>query len=258
MEKAMRICIYYFSGTGNTEYVARKLQQGFQERSEFCDVLPLEEITLGRAKFSEGSYDLVGLGFPVHALDAPQIFRDFIELLPFCRQDYFLFKTAGDRFLWGGSSYAIRLKLANRGWKLKHEAFYRMPSNVFTRVNSNKITLRAAQAGEAAKKAVDEILAGEKKLLPSNAVMRLANGFNRFESTGCKHGSGDWFADEKCSKCGLCVVKCPTGNISFQDGGLHFADKCIFCLRCRWNCPASAIHHRKLELFLLKERFTLP
>lgn len=254
----MRICIYYFSGTGNTEYVARKLQQCFRERSESCDVLPLEEITLGRAKFIAGSYDLVGLGFPVHALDAPSIFRDFIGLLPNARQDYFLFKTAGDRFLWGGSSHALRLELANKGWRLKHEAFYLMPSNVFTKADSNKVQRRAVQAIRDAQTAVEEILAEKKKLLPSNTLMRVANLFNRFETEGCKHCSSGWYADENCSSCGLCVSSCPTANISFQDGKLHFADKCILCLRCRWFCPANAIHHQRFERFLLKQGWTLP
>jgi len=217
----------------------------------------MEELTLGRAEFQPDSFDLVGIGFPVHAFDAPVIVSRFLVLLPECKQDYFLFKTGGSKFLLGGSTHALRLNLANKGWKLKHESFYEMPSNVFTRENSSQVESRVREAERQVQITVDEILGGIKKVLPSTSVMRVANLFNRLESEGCKHGSAKWFADEKCTRCGLCVRQCPTGNISLENGQLSFADQCIFCLRCRWNCPAKAIHHRQLEPFLLKKQFVL-
>jgi len=254
----MRICIYYFSGTGNTRFIAEKLRDDFISRSETCEAVPLEELTLGRAEFNPGSYDLIGIGFPVHAFAAPRILEQFLELLPPSRQDYFLFKTAGSKFLLGGSTYAIRLHLAKKGWKLKYEAFFEMPSNVFTKEDSSQITERVRKARVRVQEVGEEISRGIKKVLPSTGLMRTANLFHCFENAGCKHGSANWWADEKCTKCGLCVRQCPTANIRLENGKLVFSDHCIFCLRCRWNCPVQALHHRHLEPFLLKKPYTLP
>lgn len=254
----MHIAIYYFSGTGNTRYIAAKMQAEFNNRTETCEIVPLEELTSGRAQFVANSFDLVGIGFPVHAFDAPRILYQFLDMLPASRQDYFLFKTAGDKFLLGGSTYAIRLHLAEKGWKLKHESFFEMPSNVFTKARSTKAENRVRKANDHVPEVVDEICSGIRKLLPSTPAMRIANLFHRFEDEGCKHGSAYWYADDKCTRCGLCTRQCPTANISLEDGKLSFGTSCIFCLRCRWNCPARAIHHRQLEPFLLKQQYHLP
>lgn len=254
----MRIAIYYFSGTGNTGYIAQKMQVAFNGRSETCEIIPLEELTLGRGQFVPDFYDLVGIGFPVHAFDAPRIFHQFLKLLPASRQDYFLFKTAGSKFLLGGSTHAIRLQLAEKGWKLKHESFFEMPSNVFTKADPAKVENRLRKASDHLQEVVEEICSGKKRVLPASTPMRIASFFHRFEDEGCKHGSASWWADEKCTHCGLCVRQCPTANIRLENGKLSFGSSCIFCLRCRWNCPERAIHHRQLEPFLLKQQYHLP
>jgi flavodoxin/NAD-dependent dihydropyrimidine dehydrogenase PreA subunit len=254
----MTVGIYYFSGTGNTEYVAKKLQAHFADKGITCDLMPMETITLSKETIQLNSYDIIGIGFPVHALDAPSIVYSFIEMLPVQKQEYFLFKTAASKFVWGGSTFELRHKLAEKGWKLKHEAFYKMPSNVFTSAKSAKITSLAKEADVLAKTCVIEICNGDKRILPLNLVMRLAYKFNRFENEGCKHGSALWQAKDTCISCGLCAANCPTANISMVEGKPQFAGECIFCLRCRWQCPVKAIYHRKLERFFVNDPYKLP
>lgn len=69
----MKILVTYLSQTGNTEKVARAIYESI----EFAgDILPLQE-----AKSVEG-YDLVFVGFPVHANSVPPKVQPFIKGLP--------------------------------------------------------------------------------------------------------------------------------------------------------------------------------
>jgi len=69
----MKILVTYLSQTGNTEKVARAIYDSI----EFArDILPLQE-----AKSVEG-YDLVFVGFPVHANSVPPKVQPFIKGLP--------------------------------------------------------------------------------------------------------------------------------------------------------------------------------
>ena len=47
-------------------------------------------------------------------------------------------------------------------------------------------------------------------------------------------------ANTLCIKCGLCVVKCPTGAISKDNPQVTDKNKCISCMRCVAVCPKQA------------------
>ena len=44
---------------------------------------------------------------------------------------------------------------------------------------------------------------------------------------------------ERCSKCGVCVQKCPFGAISLDDGCLNINENCVECGICAKNCPCD-------------------
>ena len=47
-------------------------------------------------------------------------------------------------------------------------------------------------------------------------------------------------ADSLCTKCGLCVIKCPTGAINKDNPQVTDKSKCISCMRCVAVCPNHA------------------
>lgn len=51
-------------------------------------------------------------------------------------------------------------------------------------------------------------------------------------------------ANTLCTKCGLCVMKCPIGAISKDNPQVTDKNKCISCMRCVVVCPNQA---RKLD-----------
>ncbi|RQD72674.1 MAG: 4Fe-4S dicluster domain-containing protein [Tindallia sp. MSAO_Bac2] len=66
--------------------------------------------------------------------------------------------------------------------------------------------------------------------------------------------TGDWkvyppvIDQEKCKKCGLCLLYCPTNSVKHEDGKyiihLEFCKGCGVCIH---ECPANSIEFKKGE-----------
>ena len=117
--------IYVFSGTGNTLAVAR----------EYRTALSIETKISGIDETSESfpspdDYDLVGIGYPVHAFNAPPAVRRFCrKLRSNTSRPLFIFHTGGesDQIPQGLFSYSI---LAEKDCRLTIR--HRLPSGEYS------------------------------------------------------------------------------------------------------------------------------
>ena len=66
----MKVGIYYFSGTGNTELTVKKWQSEALARGIELDLIKIEEIK--EAEVDVSCYDKIGFGYPIHAFNAPR------------------------------------------------------------------------------------------------------------------------------------------------------------------------------------------
>lgn len=247
------IAIYYFSGTGNTLYVANLMAAEFARQDVPCTLHPIEAYTLGKKELAISQDSIVGIAFPVHAMNAPRIVYDFLSLLPKGRFTYFLFKTAGDPLLNGGSNLPIKRILGQNGWRCIHECLYVMPANMATKSNPNKIKHLCLLAEKQATKVVADMLSGKVVREADTMLVPLFQAFSHGEDRGARKFSSRWKVNEDCTMCQKCVRECPTGNISVIEGKLVFSTKCIWCLRCSFFCPVQAI-----SLPGVADRFRIP
>ena len=76
----MKVLLCTFSGTGHTILAAKAIEKSFKEEDVTVDTYfvkrPYKDIP------DSSKYDYVGLGYPIHAFNAPKIFVDFCKLLP--------------------------------------------------------------------------------------------------------------------------------------------------------------------------------
>jgi MinD superfamily P-loop ATPase len=54
-----------------------------------------------------------------------------------------------------------------------------------------------------------------------------------------------FFADEKCTACGICAKLCPSINIAITDGRPAWQHRCEQCFACLQWCPEEAIQYGK-------------
>ena len=67
--------IFYFSGTGNTKFVAKEIAAGISEELLFIPDLIREN----RYEFTLQPGETVGFCFPTHGWQPPRIVREFIK-----------------------------------------------------------------------------------------------------------------------------------------------------------------------------------
>ena len=53
---------------------------------------------------------------------------------------------------------------------------------------------------------------------------------------------------DTCTGCGQCVWRCPTNNITLQNGKPVWGQDCTHCMACICYCPAEAIEYGKKSL----------
>jgi len=76
--------IYYFSGTGNSLYVAKELQKRISETK----LIPI--VSLLNIDVIKTNAETVGFVFPVHALTIPIAVKRFIKKLIWSHQNTYL------------------------------------------------------------------------------------------------------------------------------------------------------------------------
>lgn len=235
--------IYYFSGTGNSRFVAQQL-------------VPLVHDTaanINEAIDKEG--ETLGLVFPVYSWGLPMAMEAFIRnTLPSLIHDntyIYCVMTCGDDM---GYADKVLDKLLKTYCHCSLSAAFsvHMPNTYVCLpgfdVDRPEIALRKVDETRALLPKIATAIRGRQhtKMLHRGAFPWLKTYairplFNRFLVTDrylC--AIPDW-----CTRCKQCVRHCPLHNISMTDNSPKWHGHCTGCLACYHVCPNHAIHFGK-------------
>jgi len=237
--------IFYFSGTGNSLYIAKKISETQGERlvSVACEFD--REDTVFEYELREN--ELLGFIFPVYAWGPPKIVTDFISKLRISGGKPYVFSvsTCGDDE--GHTTRILKKALAGKGLQLDSAFTVIMPNNYIIGfdVDSKDVAeekLRKAKEKlqtinsviEKRQKGVFELTPGRFAGLKSAIVNPLFNRFGR--------STKSFYATEECTRCGICEKVCPIHTITVKDKPV-WGKSCTQCLACIHRCPARAIQY---------------
>jgi flavodoxin/NAD-dependent dihydropyrimidine dehydrogenase PreA subunit len=259
----MNSCIiFYFSGTGNTEFIAKKFQAALQAKG--FDV-KLEAIDLIKDKTDLNEYNLIGIGFPLYAWNLPLNVRNLIiNFTKVKGKDAFVFVTMGGPTALGALGITADL-LKSQGFRVVSAEGIEMPSNdniLFDGDNpmSERSQRMRQAATEKVKEIVNSIQSGKSKISGNNLFMKSLSRLTGFWINKIYrpyfHYHKFW-VDEKClPECRMCEEFCPVGNIKKIDIQKVVFDRiCILCARCINCCPVQAIQYGQSQK---KQRFKDP
>lgn len=240
--------IFYFSGTGNTRWLATELSHATGEQL----VSIAQAMTDKAYDYAINPDERIGWCFPIHGWRPPFIVRDFIarmRLKGYSGQFCYAFATCGDDV--GLAFDYLHDDLSTAGIKLDSTFSLIMPETYNFPFIDQIDTPESAQLKIAA--ARDRLAA----LLPH--VMGCHRGqhdFNRSRwprinskllgSYFLRH----WVDDSKftvdasaCIHCGKCEQECPVGNIDCTQQLPRWLHNglCTTCFSCYHHCPAHAI-----------------
>jgi len=76
------ITLFFFSGTGNTWWVGERIAEALNTRGAPTELLSIEGLSHAEVEQKVAASDLIGIGYPIYASDAPLIMQQFIIFLP--------------------------------------------------------------------------------------------------------------------------------------------------------------------------------
>lgn len=238
---------FYFSGTGNTKYaverLCEKLASDFKSR--------LYDISAQSKGINSDAFeaDLIVLAFPVYGSSPPVPMRQFVSA--HCE----LFKdkqvaVLATQYMFSGDGAASLGRLVEKcGGKVCYAEHINMPNNLadfkaFKVRNGKELDKKLAATNARIDSFAHKILSG--------TVFR--RGFNVLSHAVGYYCQRKWWRKGeaakkralkidalKCTGCGLCVKKCPAGNIKMVGENAKPQGNCALCYRCVNLCPQKAI-----------------
>ena len=241
-KKSKRI-IFYFTGTGNSLYIARQLAE---ENTELLSIPQM--VKQGKYEFEA---DEIGIVYPIYGHMPPYMVRQFVQKAKL---------KAGYKF--AVLTYGARKCDAVEIW----DSVSRKAGNAFDYINTiimvdnwlpnfdmnEQIKLDKRIPENLQKIAAD--LAGRRRWHEpvTEEERQQHRGFMRLSGLDPEVGflmrSEKCFAaTDACIGCGVCVSVCPRGNYELTSQGVKMSGDCEFCFACIQNCPQKAIRFVRSE-----------
>ena len=256
MKNVKKILIYYFSGTGLTEYVINQLFNEFKSRGASVDCFKIEKNGSGPVS----GYDLIGVAYPVHSFNAPKIVIDFAGQLPASNgTDTFIIHTAGEdnKINYASSNLLIR-KLKRKGYKVFYNRLIEMPSNFIVKYEDAKVRGIIDQANKVLPGIAREIIELKPYSMEAGPGAKIISFLGRAEWPGAGFMGKCFYAKCGCTRCGKCADDCPNKNILMTGKGIRFKWHCGLCMRCVYRCPEEAIDVRQPFKFIRFDKWYDP
>ena len=242
----MRVLLFFFSGTGNTYYVSKVIQENFLKESCECDLYAIEALVDVNDMIDQA--DLIGVGYPIYGSMMPENVEAFIHRLKPMKKHAFVFCT---QMMYSGDGANIAAKiLREKGLDVRWCAHFNMPNNITDyklfpnrKINYDKIEKRVKKK---AGKFVGAILR-DKRVRKGENVFSLWLGLVQrapFRKVREKYKEA-LKVHEACDLCGLCVRLCPSQNFVIDEDKLRMKHTCYLCYRCINHCPKNALHFSK-------------
>ena len=259
----MKIAIFYFSGTGNTEYVSNLLKDYLTTNGHVVDVHNIEDVSEPIDVQILENIDFFGLGFPVHAFNAPKNVFTFIKkMIPqVSGTKAFAFRTAGDPAMKSGSTSMVRKALKRKGFDVWYERRFIMPSNVFVKYE-DEVTKQLYLLAEQMAEEMAAELVQSRRLQKNGLLLRIGTFlFSKMETFGMRRmAKWAYKVDDACNLCLYCVKNCPTQTVYVREKkdtkSIKFAKSCVGCMRCIYNCPENAINLKFMKFFQLEDGYS--
>lgn len=239
--------IYYFSGLGNTRYVAESIGKIIEEEIRFIpDVDAQKETAFGNS---------IGFLFPIYSWGLPKNVVTFMKELTNIFWDEIRIKeipvwivcSCGDET--GDAPALVEKILTEKGISLAGGWSVIMPNTYVLLpgfdVDSKKLEteklqhskIRVTEIGNKikSKEWVKDFHKGSFPRLRTKLIypLFLKKGINPKK----------WKHSSACVKCGKCIKACSINNIFMGEGGPVWGNNCISCLACYHNCPYHAVKY---------------
>ena len=223
--------VFYFTGTGNSFYVAGQIEK--------CPVSIPQVIHNENLDYSA---DSIGIVAPVYGHEVPPMVRDFMKKAAFHTDYFYMILTYGNRH--GGAAELAKQLCDECGIGVQYINILWMVDNWLPAFDMDE--------QRAVDKKVDEQLAAIRTDIAARKAMIASvtdadRAAHQEYLSRIRQMSPDVFqhfikVTDACVGCGICEKVCPSGSIRVVGGkAVPIPGNCQTCLACVHACPQKAI-----------------
>ncbi len=221
--------IFYFTGTGNSYDAAMQLA-GDDVLVNIADCVAEKKYA-----FELGEDEAVGIVFPVYFGGMPSIVKYFVKMLSFDRHPAYLYAVltcGGDGF---GAECMLVKELEKQGLQADAVFTMVMPDNYILMYEpaTDEERARALEKSKTTLAEIKEKLDARQHVEPKAGLVAKATTTLMYPFYVHGRKTKKFFADEKCTGCGLCEKRCPANAIRMVDGKpVWVKERCVQCMAC--------------------------
>ena len=228
---ALKTELFYFTGTGNSLYIARKINEALTHPGE---LLPIAIYINSTTVYCDAV--VVGIIFPIHMGSAPNIVKEFVTKLKIRKTPYVFAVATYNSHVMNSMALLSEIMRTN-SIDLALGETVNMPGNAKKSSSEdnenrlkasrqrvidivNKVNSRIIEPQEISPKIIKKVTTGKIKspMLPTN-----------------------FKASPSCNGCGTCQKICPMANINMADNKPVWGNNCATCLACFHWCPRKSV-----------------
>lgn len=231
--------IFYFSGTGNSRWVAEELGRHLDESGSNIAALLMRGETSYHAKEGE----TIGIVFPVYAWGPPEPVSDFVKGINLDENNYvFAVATCGSEAGRAVEKLAKDIPI-DGGFSVVMPNNYTNFTKADTRERVEGLLLdargRIRDIAERirSREGVMDIRRGSLGRLKTSLISPVFNRWGR--------STKYFFVEASCDGCRICEKVCPMKVITLKEGRPVWEGDCVQCLACLNYCPKSAIQYTR-------------
>ncbi len=234
--------IFYFSGTGNSLYVAKELAKATNDEAISIPMAIHDDTHEYKAQ-------KIGLVLPVYAHDIPPLTAKFLQASHFEAEYFYIVLTYGNRA--GCAIDACVERLKDKTEHIDYAQTLLMVDNWLPSYDIDEQLKIDKQIPQNLSAIIQDVVAEKKWIRPCTEEDKKADedlfskGFSFDTLCEQEFLEGLLSIDDLCIGCGICTRVCPSGCITLvnnkakRDATKNY--ECTVCLACIHACPNFAI-----------------
>ena len=235
--------IFYFSGTGNSRYVAERIAKATNEKLVNMTKSEMDK----NVKYILHDGERLGFVFPIYWWGTPALVEEFVQKMQIEVND--------NCYIYGVSTYGmepfnglkdLQKQLLKKNIHLQAVYEVKMVDNYvvgYELAAKEKQEKVCQNAQVKIDRIVNDIVERKQTKVSDilgTTIKPIVHSFYKMTDHRKK-----FYATDECTGCGLCAKNCPCQAIAMENNKPVWKENCSFCLKCINSCPAHALQHGK-------------
>lgn len=238
--------IFYFSGTGNSQFVAKEISKHIQD-----ELISINQLIKEKKTGEFNSEKPLVFVTPTYAWRMPKIVERWLSeaKLEGNKNAYFIL-TCGDSV--GNAAFYAKKLCTEKGLSFKGLSLVKMPENYLVLFPTPEKD-ECQKILEKSKPLVEDLarLIEKDEPFPAKKISimdKIYSGIVNDVYYPLIVKDKGFYANDKCISCGDCESVCPLNNIKIVSGKPKWHGDCTHCMACIACCPTEAIEYKKASV----------